>query len=238
MIKKPNETIDFDDIARGSRELLCSITTRTFPPESNEESKTAIVGASITIPDYSYNMTRNLYEIKPHIKVPLWYKQFRSTAWEITLFTVVKETPISHNRVNIEYSKKQIVHRGIKKIEDFIDDLILKYKTGRIFVNYDWSKNKLTWGLSPGVVGRDIYYKQAKSILRFEHKARTELKVVEDARPAIILSDPRLIPGRIDFGNYVLESWGSPSSKRRYSYSAFDRNTERWVEKLCKQVTI
>jgi len=233
-----NKLTNFEGIARqGRSSLQCYIERKHYKPKDGIEPENGhIIKAKITIPDFGLSMERTLYKIKRWFDIPIMEQHIGSSVGvTVTLFTVKNEEKLGISKVKTEYDIKTTIVYGVEDIEDLIKELISKYTRGRVLKGY--KKRTKVWGLAPGVSGRSIYYKQATGILKFENKSMT--RVPEIARPAIQHSDPKLIPGEIDFGNYILESWRPTGSTRRnYSYIAFDKGTENWVEKVCRQVTL
>jgi len=227
---------NFEGIARSKwQNVRCSIERKSYDLKDGINPKESVITkVSITIPDFSRSIENKLYEIKPWGGVPISAQHFNQSDISVTLFTAISEKKIGFNNIKIEYNTKQ-THADADNIDAFIQELIEKYKRGRVLIGYNEKTRTTIWGIAPDAIGRSIYYKQAKGILLFEKKSFTQ--VPDEAKPAIKSANPRLIPGKIDFGNYVLESWGG-SSRKHYSYVAFDEGTKTWVEKVCKQMAI
>lgn len=233
-----NEAANFEGVARSGRESLqCYIERKYYKPGKGIDSNKGIITkASITIPNFSTSSQYRLYEIEVWGAIPVMRQHLNPTSIIITLFTVTDEKKVGISKVKTEYISTKTHLYNVEDVEKLIERLMNNYKNGRVLLSYNHKRKVEVWGLAPRVVGRSLYYKQVKGILLFEKKSLT--KVPAEAKPAILHANPKLIPSKIDFGNYILESWGSAIRRRRYSYVAFDKGTEAWVEKVCRQVTM
>ena len=233
-----NDPVSFEGIARTKfQNVRCSIERKSYDLKDGiKPEEDVITKVSITIPDFSRSIEKKLYEIKPWGGIPIMAQHFNQSDLQVTLFTAISEKKVGFDQIDVQYNKKQ-THVDVKDINTFIKELIAKYKRGRVLIGYNDKTNSTLWGMAPQVIGRTIYYKQAKGILQFERKSNSFSQVSEESKPAIRSANPRLIPGKIDFGTYVLESWGT-LRRKHYSYIAFDKGTQDWVEKVCRQVTL
>ena len=215
-----------------NRELTCEIT-RNVGEQLNmaKESEAPIVEAKLFHID-SNSIKHPVYHLKPS-GFPTSAKE---KTWNIIIFEPKPIDPKQLDKFKFEYTTKDLYIGTISNLPNFLQSLINHYKNGRMLVNYNLSKGGLVYGIVRGFYGRDIRYQQAKKILEFESKAGTTQPDGGDNQTALIENNPRMINTRIVFDNYSLEVWGSGQSRRSYSYVATNPETQKWVEKVCKQV--
>ena len=176
-----------------------------------------IESASINIRGEEQGMSFSIYDFYKKslssglpLSFDFWYVKSRAARVgprEIRLYNIVK-------------SKEDLLN--------FITTLENNFKVGRVLSSIT-SSGVCIYELSRTAFSRNLTFRQAQSILRFENKAAPDMKNLPDA---VLNIKPVLIERNLNFGDYILEKWNRGLKKHSYSYVTFDETVKKWLDKI------